>query len=83
MVESKPILGSVNPGNDLLTLLNNTKAGFVFTNGEDKLLAYAARKLVSDINLRTEMGEKSRDLLLKEFSVESATNEILLSLKKS
>ena len=79
MVESKPILGSVNPGNDLSAKINCSNAGFVYTNGDDKLLADTAIMLVRDFKLREEMGKNSRDLLLREFSVESAAINILAS----
>ena len=82
MVESKPILGSVNPGNDLSSIINCSNAGFVYTNGDDKLLADAATSLVSDHKLRQEMGENSRALLLREFSVASAVTNILKSVKR-
>ena len=81
MVESKPILGSVNPGNDLSGKINSSKAGFVFINGDDKLLAESATMLVKDKNLREKMGNNSRELLLKEFSVESAAMKILKSYR--
>jgi glycosyltransferase involved in cell wall biosynthesis len=83
MVESKPILGSVNPGNDLSSIINNSNAGFVFTNGEDRLLADAAISLVKDKELRHSMGKKSRDLLIREFSVQSAVQNILESVKSN
>ena len=82
MVESKPILGSVNPGNDLSSMINCSNSGFVYTNGEDKLLADAAALLVSDHKLCQEMGKNSRALLLKEFSVQSAVTNILKSVKR-
>lgn len=82
MVESKPILGSVNPGNDLLPMINGSNSGFVYTNGDDKLLADAAILLVNDKKLREEMGKNARALLLKEFSVESAVSNILTSVRK-
>jgi len=82
MVESKPILGSVNPGNDLLEIINNSSAGFAFVNGEDKMLADAAVKLVSDNEFRIQAGLKARELLLKEFSLESAVDVILSELKE-
>lgn len=82
MVESKPILGSVNPGNDLLQIINTSNAGSVFINGEDKLLSNAAIRLVFDSEFRTQAGSNARELLLKEFSVESAVDDILSSIKK-
>ena len=83
MVESKPILGSVNPGNDLLNIINTSNAGLVFVNGEDKLLSDAAIKLVFDSKFRTQAGSNARGLLLQEFSVESAVDDILSTIKIS
>ena len=82
MVESKPILGSVNPGNDLSSIINSSNAGFVYVNGDDKSLADAATLLVNNHKLRQEMGKNSRALLLREFSVESAVTSILKSAKR-
>jgi O26-antigen biosynthesis N-acetyl-L-fucosamine transferase len=81
MVESKPILGSVNPGNDLLEIVNTSNSGLVFVNGEDKLLSDAAIKLVFDEKFRTQCGSNARALLLREFSVESAAEGILSAMK--
>ena len=81
MVESKPILGSVNPGNDLLEIVNTSNSGLVFVNGEDKLLSDAAIKLVFDEKFRTQCGSNARALLLREFSVESAAKGILSAMK--
>lgn len=81
MVESKPILGSVNPGNDLLGIINASNAGFVYINGEDKSLANAAMKLVSDVQFRNQIGKNARDLMLQEFSVESAATDILSEIE--
>jgi glycosyltransferase involved in cell wall biosynthesis len=82
MVESKPILGSVNPGNDLSAIIESSNAGFVYINGDDELLTKAAILLASDYNLRKEMGDNSRALLLREFTVESAVSSILNSVKR-
>lgn len=81
MLESKPILGSVNPGNDLLDTINNTNSGLVFLNGEDNLLSNAAIKLINDYNFRIQCGSNARNLLLKEFSVKSAMQSILTAMK--
>ncbi len=81
MVESKPVLGSVNPGNDLAEIIEKSNAGFIYTNGDDESLAKAAKLLASDYNLRKELGDNSRALLLREFSVNSAVTNILNSVK--
>lgn len=80
MLESIPILGSVNPGNDLLEIVNTSSSGLVFVNGEDELLSDAAIKLVFDKNFRNLCGSNARNLLLKEFSVQSAANGILSAM---
>jgi glycosyltransferase involved in cell wall biosynthesis len=80
MVESKPILGSVNPGNDLSSVINLSNAGFVYTNGDDERLADAALLLVRDHKLRQDMGKNSRALLIREFTVEAAVANILKSV---
>ena len=82
MVESKPMLGSINPGNDLLELIVSSNAGFVYNNGEDQNLLNAAISLLNQTQLRKRMGENSRNLLLREFSIESAVNNILTSVVK-
>lgn len=77
MLESIPILGSVNPNNDLLEYVNNSNAGTVLINGEDDLLFDAAKGYVMDESLRIETGKNARKLLAKNFSVTSAADAIL------
>jgi glycosyltransferase involved in cell wall biosynthesis len=82
MVESIPILGSVNHGNDLLTLVNEHDAGFVYVNGQDDLLMRAAMKLLEDKEMRQDRGMNARALLLQYFSVKSAATSILQEVRK-
>jgi glycosyltransferase involved in cell wall biosynthesis len=72
-----PILGSVNPGNDLMPMINNHQAGFVFENGEDASLLKAAQDLVESSALRKQCGDNARQLLDSHFSVESAVDKVL------
>lgn len=76
MVESIPILGSVNPGNDLLTIINNAGAGKVFINGEDKALLRAAVEFLRGPKKREQCGVQALQLLEKSFSVHSAHQKI-------
>jgi hypothetical protein len=80
MVESLPILGSVNPGNDLIDVINKNQAGEVFINGEDELLVSAALKFTTERALREKTGQNSNQLLHKHFSVKSAAETIFSSL---
>ncbi|WP_120806420.1 glycosyltransferase family 4 protein [Yersinia sp. IP36721] len=77
MVESIPILGSVNPGNDLLDVINNNDAGYVFINGDNKSLLRAAIKLLNDYDDRRFRGKMANKLLINMFSVESAAIKII------
>jgi O26-antigen biosynthesis N-acetyl-L-fucosamine transferase len=77
MVESIPILGSTNPGNDLLTLVNNANAGFIHVNGDDDSLAASAIELMTNNALRLDCGINARALLMKYFSVKSAFQNII------
>lgn len=81
----KPILGSVNAGNDLKAVINNDKAGFISDTGEDDILYQNALKLVESQKLRTQVGHNGKKLLRKSFSVEEACNQInrKLTLSKS
>ena len=74
---SKPILGSVNPGNDLKELVNTCNAGYVFDNGEDEDLYQAALLLIESETLRNKIGMNARELLVSHFSVEQACSLIL------
>ncbi len=83
MVESIPILGSVNAGNDLMVLVNNANAGIIHVNGEDEQLFNSAVKLYDDINFRHLVGKSAYMLLEREFSVDSACSLILSELDKA
>lgn len=76
MVESLPILGSVNAGNDLFDIVNSHSAGFIHINGEDIKLLESAEKLYFDESLRREVGENAKQLLIDQFSVHSAAHHI-------
>jgi glycosyltransferase involved in cell wall biosynthesis len=77
MYWAKPVLASLNPGNDLFRLINQSRAGFCFVNGEDENLAAAALRLASEPDLRTEMGRNARYLLENVFSVEGAAEKVI------
>jgi len=76
MANKMPILGSVNPGNDLKDVIEDFNAGYICTNGEDDLLARKAEKLL-DKDCRTCIGLNARKLLTDKFSVNQASIQIL------
>lgn len=75
-----PILGSVNPGNDLKMVINQHQAGFVYENGEDKELLEAAKRLILSADMRKQYGQNARALLESHFSVQSAVEKIVAAL---
>lgn len=77
MVQSLPILGSVNQGNDLMELVNETNAGFITVNGDDDLLLRNAIKLHESAELRIKIGQAGYQLLQKEFAVDSIAKSII------
>ncbi|PMH28911.1 glycosyltransferase WbuB [Vibrio lentus] len=80
MVQSIPILGSVNQGNDLLDLMNENESGLITVNGEDDQLYKNAIRLL-DKGERDLLGSNAYKLLTDEFSVENIANIILPNFK--
>ena len=66
---SMPVLASVNPGSDLIEMLESRNAGLVTINPDDAALADCARKLASDAELRKTLGANCRLMLDELFSV--------------
>jgi len=77
MYHAKPILASINRGNDLKEILEDKQAGLVCFNGEDEIFATHARSLLADANLRHRLGSNARALLENTFSVSQAAGQIL------
>lgn len=82
MAFSKPILGCVNSGNDLMEIVNNAKAGIVVESNSEDNLFQAAKTLIDSEILRKELGLNGRQLLSNKFSVKSACLQIAKALKK-
>ncbi len=79
MTQSIPILGSINPGNDLKTIIEDAQAGYISINGEDDIFYSNAVKLLNR-DTREEIGKNAFELLKRSFSVESAAKTILNSV---
>lgn len=80
MSESKPILGSINPNNDLKEVIENENAGFISVNGEDDIFYNNAVKFL-DKDFTVQIGDNANSLLKKSFSVKAAINKILFIKK--
>lgn len=79
---AKPILGCVNPGNDLKVIVNSAQAGIVCNSGDNQALLDAAVKLINNSEMRIQMGLNGRKLLQNQFSIENACNQILTALSR-
>ncbi len=77
MYHAKPILASINPGNDLQDLLQSHEAGLVCFNGEDEVFYRQALRLTENPALRARLGQNGRRLLENTFSVSLAAGQIL------
>ncbi|MGF2850830.1 glycosyltransferase family 4 protein [Vibrio anguillarum] len=82
MVQSLPILGSVNQGNDLMDLVNASHAGLISVNGDDDVFFENASKLQNDAELRRTIGVSGYKLLEKEFEVGNIANSVVESLNR-
>ncbi len=80
MVQGMPVLGSVNPGNDLKETMEESGAGLIAINGEDDTLYANALRLL-DAQERRRIGKGAKELLEKSFSVQSAARKILESAR--
>jgi O26-antigen biosynthesis N-acetyl-L-fucosamine transferase len=72
-----PVLASVNPNNDLFTILNENGVGYCCRNGDDELLREYALALAGDAGLRAALGQHGRALLETLFSPRHAADQIL------
>lgn len=76
MVQGKPILGSVNMGNDLKQILEDSGSGLVTTSGDDDGF-YKNALILLDDKIRKQMGRNANLLLKSKFSIDNASDTIL------
>jgi glycosyltransferase involved in cell wall biosynthesis len=78
-----PVIASVNSGNDLFELLQESQAGLCVLNGDDEKLSVAALQIADDAGLKSRMRTNARRLLERTFSVECAVNQIFKHLSEA
>ena len=76
MYFSLPILASLNPGNDLVSVVHASQAGFCVETGDLPALVEAAIRLAKDPKLRRRLGANSRRLLETRFSASAAAKQV-------
>ncbi|WP_078129382.1 glycosyltransferase family 4 protein [Leptospira alexanderi] len=79
MVQGKPILGVVNPGNDLKKILEDSQSGLITIAGDDEGL-YKNALILLDDKIRKQMGKNANLLLRNKFSVDNAVDTVLEAL---
>jgi glycosyltransferase involved in cell wall biosynthesis len=77
MYYAKPILASINPGNDLRDVVEQADCGLVCENGDDAGLHERALRLARDAMLRQRIGRNGRRLLEDKFAVPRTVEQIL------
>lgn len=80
MVDSLPLLGSVNQGNDLIDVIREASAGFISVNGQDGEFLKAAKSLAQSEKERKQIGRNANRLLAEQFSVGSAASIVISCL---
>ena len=77
MAYGKPILGSVNKGNDLKEVFVRYRIGLISDNPDDETLFENARALLTGSALRRELGENGRRCLAEKFNVDKNARIII------
>lgn len=77
-----PVLGSVNPGNDVKSIFEKYKAGLITDNGDDEGFLENALLLLRDPLLRSTLGKNGKQLFNTLFSIEKAADQIINSVNK-
>ena len=76
MYFSLPILASLNPGNELTSVVHSFEAGFCVDTGNATALCEAALHLANDAGLRQRFGANARRLLEARFSAGAAARQL-------
>lgn len=77
LAQGLPVLGAVNSGNDLIEIVNEAGAGRVTINGEYESFVQDAVLIYEDAAARQAMQRNAKALLVSQFSVVAAADQIL------
>ncbi len=72
-----PVLGSVNHGNDIMSVINDSSSGFVSEAGDLDQLYHNALELINNENVRDKCCVGAHQLALQLFSVDNAAKQVL------
>lgn len=74
---AKPILASVNEGNEIISLINENKVGMTSIAEDKDQLNLNLKLMIDNENMRKEQGLNGRKLFEHKFTVNAASNQIL------
>ncbi|MBM2882788.1 glycosyltransferase family 4 protein [Chromobacterium phragmitis] len=77
MQSGLPVLASVNPGNDIIGIIESNEVGFVTSSGSVEDLAILAMELIDSINDGRDYKHKCKKLSNAMFSSTVAANQII------
>ena len=78
-----PILASINPDNDIRSLIESFECGLVSENGQNQIFISHTRELLANKSKREEMGANGYGLLKEVFDVKSAVKQVLKHSKET
>ena len=77
-----PVLASINPGNDLVHLIETDRVGLVCTNQSVDSLVFLVGQLVRDIKIDIDMPARCKELSARLFAPKIAAKQITLALAR-
>jgi glycosyltransferase involved in cell wall biosynthesis len=80
MQSGLPVLGNINPGNDLLTLVERSRVGQVVSSNSLQDLQQAAEVLLEEIENDPDIKSRCRELAKSQFSATRAAEQIVGAL---
>lgn len=81
MQSGLPVLASINPGNDLVGLIEKEQVGRVVTDSSAASLCASAKALVADIAADEDIKSRCKNLAAGLFSPETAVKQIVKALQ--
>ena len=80
MQSGLPILASVNPGNDLIDIVNTKNVGLISSDGNTKNLIKNANKIVSILDEGFDLSENCKEIFQSSYNATKAVHQIINGL---
>jgi glycosyltransferase involved in cell wall biosynthesis len=80
MQSGLPVLGNINPGNDLVNMIRNEQVGQVCDSNRLDDLVKTAHKLLDQVELDEMIKSRCRKFFEREFAVKNAVDQIVTAL---